>query len=83
MHQVLMADQAVFEVYGVAHDLGLEELCRHCQDHLAASITPHTACTFLTAALSMHHRTGGQYQYLPDSGTQQAPQNRRFVPVPS
>lgn len=54
-----MADHAVFEVYAVAHDLGLEELCQHCQDHLTATITPHTACTFLAAALAMHHRTAG------------------------
>jgi len=57
--KVQMADQDVFEVHGVAHDLGLPELGQHCQDHLSASISPHTACTFLTAALAMQHRTAG------------------------
>ena len=55
-----MSDHAVFEVYGVANDLGLEDLCQHCQDHLTATITPHTACSFLSSALNMHLRTGGE-----------------------
>ncbi|XP_047739160.1 uncharacterized protein LOC108682676 isoform X2 [Hyalella azteca] len=57
--KVLVTDHSVFEVYGVAHDLGLEELCQSCHDHLTATITPHNACTFLAAALAMHQRTGG------------------------
>ena len=56
-----MSDSGVFEVYGVAHDLGLEDLCQHCEDHLTTTITPHSASTFLMAALNMEHRTGGNY----------------------
>lgn len=55
-----MSDSGVFEVYGVAHDLGLEELCQHCEDHIATTMTPHNACTFLMAALKMEQRTGGK-----------------------
>lgn len=58
--QVVMSDSGVFEVHGVAHDLGLEELCQHCEDHIATTMTPHNACTFLMAALKMEQRTGGQ-----------------------
>uniref|UniRef100_A0A0P4WD62 TLDc domain-containing protein n=2 Tax=Scylla olivacea TaxID=85551 RepID=A0A0P4WD62_SCYOL len=39
--------------------LGLEELCQHCEDHIATTMTPHNACTFLMAALKMEQRTGG------------------------
>ncbi|XP_050718113.1 BTB/POZ domain-containing protein 9-like isoform X3 [Eriocheir sinensis] len=57
--KVVMSDSGVFEVHGVAHDLGLEELCQHCEDHIATTMTPHNACTFLMAALKMEQRTGG------------------------
>lgn len=61
LFQVVMSDSGVFEVHGVAHDLGLEELCQHCEDHIATTMTPHNACTFLMAALKMEQRTGGQF----------------------
>lgn len=60
--QVVMSDSGVFEVYGVGHDLGLEELCQHCEDHIATTMTPHNACTFLMAALKMEQRTGGEFR---------------------
>lgn len=57
--KVVMSDNGVFEVYGVAHDLGLEELCQNCEDHIAATMTTHNASTFLMAAMKLEQRTGG------------------------
>ncbi|XP_076064156.1 uncharacterized protein LOC143038603 isoform X2 [Oratosquilla oratoria] len=56
--KVVMSDSGVFEMYGVAHDLGMEELCQHCEDHITGTMSPHNACTFFMAALNMEHRTG-------------------------
>ncbi|MCL4129863.1 UNVERIFIED_CONTAM: hypothetical protein GTU68_036996 [Idotea baltica] len=57
--KVSLNDGEVFEVYGVSQDLGLEELCQHCEDHLNGTMTAYNACTFLLAALNMEKRTGG------------------------
>lgn len=58
--KVVLSDSEVFEVYGVSQDLGLEELCQQCGDHLNGTMTAHNACTFLLAALNMEKRTGGE-----------------------
>ncbi|KAB7503220.1 BTB/POZ domain-containing protein 9 [Armadillidium nasatum] len=57
--KVVLNDSEVFEMFGVSQDLGLEELCQHCEDHLNGTMSAHNACTFLLAALNMEKRTGG------------------------
>ncbi|CAG0881812.1 unnamed protein product [Darwinula stevensoni] len=57
--KILMSDSTVFEVLSIAQDLGLEELRQMAEDHVASTLNPNNACTFMAAAVAIEDRTSG------------------------
>ncbi|KAI1283152.1 BTB/POZ domain-containing protein 19 [Halotydeus destructor] len=55
--RIVLLDSCVFEVLVTSKELGIEELRKNCEDHIASSLNVHNACTFLAAALSLESRT--------------------------
>ncbi|XP_059469186.1 uncharacterized protein LOC132192950 isoform X2 [Neocloeon triangulifer] len=55
--KLVLQDSGVFEMMGLAHELGLEELRVSCEDHVTSTLAVANACTFLAAALDMHERS--------------------------
>jgi hypothetical protein len=55
--QLVLQDSGVFEMMGLAHEMGLEELRVSCEDHVTSTLAVANACTFLAAALDMHERS--------------------------
>ena len=70
----------MFEMMGLAHEMGLEELRVSCEDHVTSTLAVANACTFLAAALDMHERSAphGPFRFAiistPIFNTKKSPQ---------
>lgn len=58
--QIMVQDNAVFEMIAIAQELGLEELRQTCEDHVTSTLSVVNACTFLAAALEIQDRAAGK-----------------------
>lgn len=56
----MLQDSAIFEMLGLAQELGLDELWRSCEEHVSATLSPGNACALLTAALEAQDRVPGK-----------------------
>lgn len=56
----MLQDNGIFEMLGLAEELGVEELWRSCEDHVSATLSPDNACALLTAALDAQERLSGK-----------------------
>ncbi|XP_032681891.1 uncharacterized protein LOC116849136 isoform X3 [Odontomachus brunneus] len=54
--KIMLQDSAIFEMLGLAQELGLDELWRSCEEHVSATLSPGNACALLTAALEAQDR---------------------------
>ncbi|XP_033208549.1 uncharacterized protein LOC117167604 [Belonocnema kinseyi] len=57
--KVMLQDSGIFEMLGLAQELGVEELWQSCEDHVSATLSPGNACALLTAALDAQERVPG------------------------
>lgn len=57
--RLVLQDNNVFEALAIAHELGIEELRKHCEDHILSTLNVHNACVFLPAALALESRASG------------------------
>ncbi|CAB3374372.1 Hypothetical predicted protein [Cloeon dipterum] len=55
--KLVLQDSGVFEMMGLAHELGLEELRVSCEEHVTSTLAVVNACTFLAAAFEMYERS--------------------------
>ncbi|KAF7387125.1 hypothetical protein HZH68_012802 [Vespula germanica] len=55
----MLQDSGIFEMLGLAQELGVEELWRSCEEHVSATLSPGNACALLTAALDAQERVPG------------------------
>ncbi|XP_032681890.1 uncharacterized protein LOC116849136 isoform X2 [Odontomachus brunneus] len=58
--KIMLQDSAIFEMLGLAQELGLDELWRSCEEHVSATLSPGNACALLTAALEAQDRVPGK-----------------------
>lgn len=56
----MLQDSGIFEMLGLAQELGVEELWRSCEEHVSATLSPGNACALLTAALDAQERVPGK-----------------------
>ncbi|XP_033351914.1 speckle-type POZ protein [Bombus vosnesenskii] len=54
--KIMLQDSGIFEMLGLAQELGVEELWRSCEEHVSATLSPGNACALLTAALDAQER---------------------------
>ncbi|XP_031368571.1 speckle-type POZ protein A [Apis dorsata] len=54
--KIMLQDNGIFEMLGLAQELGVEELWRSCEEHVSATLSPGNACALLTAALDAQER---------------------------
>lgn len=59
--QIMLQDSGIFEMLGLAQELGVEELWRSCEDHVSSTLSPGNACALLTAALDAQERVLGKF----------------------
>lgn len=59
--QIILQDSGIFEMLGLAQELGIEELWRSCEEHVSVTLSPGNACALLTAALEAQERVPGIY----------------------
>jgi len=59
--QIILQDSGIFEMLGLAQELGIEELWRSCEEHVFTTLSPGNACALLTAALDAQERVPGIY----------------------
>ncbi|XP_043284544.1 serine-enriched protein [Venturia canescens] len=57
--KIMLQDSGIFEMLGLAQELGVEELWRSCEDHVSSTLSPGNACALLTAALDAQERVLG------------------------
>ncbi|XP_076173376.1 BTB/POZ domain-containing protein 9 isoform X1 [Ptiloglossa arizonensis] len=57
--KIMLQDSGIFEMLGLAQELGVEELWRSCEEHVSATLSPGNACALLTAALDAQERVPG------------------------
>lgn len=57
----MLQDSGIFEMLGLAQELGLDELWRSCEEHVSATLSPGNACALLTAALEAQERVPGKF----------------------
>lgn len=57
--KIVLQDSAVFEIFSIAQELGIDELRLSCEDHVTNTLNVHNACTLLTAAMDLQERTSG------------------------
>ncbi|XP_034937407.1 uncharacterized protein [Chelonus insularis] len=57
--KIMLQDSGIFEMLGLAQELGVEELWRSCEEHVSATLSPGNACALLTAALDAQERVLG------------------------
>nr|XP_046471679.1 uncharacterized protein LOC124213925 isoform X1 [Neodiprion pinetum] len=57
--KIMLQDSGIFEMLGLAQELGVEELWRSCEDHVSSTLSPGNACTLLTAALEAQDNMPG------------------------
>nr|KAF7409107.1 hypothetical protein H0235_013959 [Vespula pensylvanica] len=55
-NNIMLQDSGIFEMLGLAQELGVEELWRSCEEHVSATLSPGNACALLTAALDAQER---------------------------
>lgn len=55
--RIVLQVNNVFECLAIAHELGIDELRKHCEDHILSTLNIHNACIFLPAALELEART--------------------------
>ncbi|KAG5327861.1 RUXE protein, partial [Pseudoatta argentina] len=53
---IILQDSGIFEMLGLAQELGIEELWRSCEEHVSVTLSPGNACALLTAALEAQER---------------------------
>ncbi|XP_012229834.1 uncharacterized protein [Linepithema humile] len=56
---IILQDSGIFEMLGLAQELGIEELWRSCEDHVSSTLSPANACALLSAALEAQERVPG------------------------
>ncbi|XP_011637836.1 serine-enriched protein isoform X2 [Pogonomyrmex barbatus] len=56
---IILQDSGIFEMLGLAQELGIEELWRSCEEHVSVTLSPGNACALLTAALEAQERVPG------------------------
>lgn len=49
--KIMLQDNGIFEMLGLAHELGVEDLWRICEEHVSVTLSPGNACALLSAAL--------------------------------
>ncbi|KAK1126770.1 hypothetical protein K0M31_004393 [Melipona bicolor] len=54
--KIMLQDNDIFEMLGLAQELGVEELWTSCEEHVSATLSPGNACALLTAALDAQER---------------------------
>ncbi|KAL6267537.1 hypothetical protein P5V15_000611 [Pogonomyrmex californicus] len=59
---IILQDSGIFEMLGLAQELGIEELWRSCEEHVSVTLSPGNACALLTAALEAQERVPGVTQ---------------------
>lgn len=59
----MLQDSGIFEMLGLAQELGVEELWRSCEEHVSSTLSPGNACALLTAALEAQDRVPGKNFY--------------------
>ena len=57
--KIMLQDSGIFEVLGLAQELGVEELWRSCEEHISGTLSPSNACTLLSAALDAQDKVIG------------------------
>lgn len=57
--KIMLQDSGIFEMLGLAQELGVEELWQSCEEHVSATLSPGNACTLLSAALDAQERVLG------------------------
>ncbi|XP_026829951.1 uncharacterized protein LOC105277751 [Ooceraea biroi] len=61
---IILQDSGIFEMLGLAQELGIEELWRSCEEHVSTTLSPGNACALLTAALDAQERVPGIYYLI-------------------
>ncbi|XP_011504847.1 PREDICTED: kelch-like protein 17 [Ceratosolen solmsi marchali] len=54
--KIMLQDSGIFEMLGLAQELGVEELWRSCEEHVSVTLSPSNACALLSAALDAQER---------------------------
>jgi hypothetical protein len=57
--KIMLQDSGIFEMLGLAQELGVEELWRSCEEHVSVTLSPSNACALLSAALDAQERILG------------------------
>ena len=55
--RIVLQDNNVFEALAIAHELGVDELRKNCEDHILSTLNVQNASTFLAAALELQSRS--------------------------
>lgn len=54
--KIILQDGGIFEMLGLAQEMGVEELWRNCEEHVSVTLSPNNACTLLSAAIDAQER---------------------------
>ncbi|XP_058808235.1 kelch-like protein 17 [Phymastichus coffea] len=57
--KIILEDSGIFEMLGLAQEMGVEELWQSCEEHVSMTLSPGNACTLLSAALDAQERVLG------------------------